>query len=147
MCSSDLGVALAADDRAKSVRAAIRGVRRWALREPGSAARECLEELRQAHGPRGRTVRSHAAVAEAVRGGWADAGICVRVAAEEAGLRFLPVRTEMLDFCFRESAAGDARIQALVSLLRSRAYRKLMGELPGYETADRKSTRLNSSHT
>ena len=125
------GLALAADTRTRSAQSAARSVKRWALREAGSAARECLDELRP-DAP-GRTVRSHSAVAEAVRGGWAEAGVCVQLSAEDAGLKFLPIRRETLDFCFSNAAQHDPRIQALVRLLRSREYRRLIGELPGYD--------------
>ncbi|MEZ5405399.1 MAG: substrate-binding domain-containing protein [Verrucomicrobiia bacterium] len=111
-------------------------VRRWALRETGSAARECFDELCGGKNVSGRTVRSHGAVVEAVRSGWADAGVCVQLAAEEAGLHFLPVRTEMLDFCFENSLVRDARVLALIRLLRSRDYRRLMSELPGYDARE-----------
>ena len=125
------GLALPADNPAHSPRAAAKRARRWALREAGSAARECLDELR-AHAP-GRTVLSHTAVAEAVRGGWADAGVCVQLSAQEAGLNFVPLRTETLDFVYSSAAQHDPRIQALVGLLHSRVYRRLVGDLPGYD--------------
>lgn len=125
------GLALGTAKHSRSPQAAARGIRRWALREPRSAARECLEELRT--GARGRMVRSHNEVAEAIRGGWAEAGVCVQLAAEEAGLNFLPVRTEALDFCFHSAMRHDERIHALLGLLRSRPYRRLIGELPGYD--------------
>jgi molybdate-binding protein len=131
------GVALAADNRTRSLRSIARGGRRrWALREPGSGARECLDELLQGKPASGRRVHSHAAVAEAVRAGWAEAGVCVRVAAEEAGLRFLPVQTEALDLCFPTSLKRDRRVQALIRLLRSRAHRRLVSELPGYDARE-----------
>ena len=58
-------------------------------------------------------VNGHAAVAEAVRAGWAEAGVCVRFSAAEAGLNFLPVRSEALDLCFPATLQHDPRIQAL----------------------------------
>lgn len=127
------GVALPAEDRSRSVRSCVDHVRQWAAREPGSAARECLDELlhRPLHSK--RVMMSHHAVVEAVRGGWADAGVCVQLCAEDAGLRFLPVRTESLDLCFAASMEHDPRVQALIRLLRSRAHRKLIDELPGYD--------------
>jgi len=57
----------------------------------------------------------------------------VRLSAEEAGLNFLPLRTETLDLCFPAADQHDPRIQALVRLLRGRACRRLISELPGYE--------------
>jgi molybdate-binding protein/transcriptional regulator with XRE-family HTH domain len=127
------GVALPADDRAGSPESVARSSRRWAAREPGSAARECLDELLGGRRFSGCQVDGHAAVAEAVHAGWAQAGICVKLCADEAGLNFLPVRTEMLDFCFSSTMQHDPRIQALIRLLRSRAYRRLVSELPGYD--------------
>ncbi|MCO5050732.1 MAG: helix-turn-helix domain-containing protein [Verrucomicrobiae bacterium] len=125
------GLALRTDWRARSPSSIARQVQRWALRETGSAARECLDQLHA--GASGQTVHSHGAVAEAIRGGWAEAGVCVRLSAEESGLNFLPVRTEALDFCFSGKRQHDPRLQALLRLLRSRSYRQMVGELPGYD--------------
>jgi molybdate-binding protein len=129
----EAGVALAIGDDARSAESVARRPVRWAGREPGSAARECLDELLGDRRFTGREVKGHAAVAEAVRAGWAEAGVCVRFSAEDAGLNFLPVRTEAFDLCFPAEFHADPRIQALVRLLRGRAYRRLLSELPGYD--------------
>jgi molybdate-binding protein/DNA-binding XRE family transcriptional regulator len=128
------GLATPPSVKGRSVRKVAYQTRHWALREPGAAARECLEELCEGAPVSGRVVTSHRAVAEAVRAGWAEAGICVQLAAQEAGLRFLPVRTEALDLCYRECHEGDRRIQALLRVLRSVEYQRLLQELPGYRT-------------
>ena len=130
------GVALPADHSARSLDSLASGAWRWAAREQGSAARECLDELLGASRFSGHQVNGHAAVAEAVHAGWADAGICVRLCAEDAGLKFLPMRTEALDFCFPAALQHDPRIQALIRLLRTRAYRRLVSELPGYDARE-----------
>jgi molybdate-binding protein len=127
------GIVLPAHDPTRSPRSLVKGGRRWAVREPGSAARECLDELFGGRRVSGRQVDGHAAVAEAVHAGWAQAGICVKLCAQEAGLNFLPVRTERLDFCFPSATQNDPRIQALIRLLRTRAYRRVLSELPGYD--------------
>lgn len=129
------GIALPANDRRQSVTACAREVRHWAMREPGSAARECLDELLEKPRATKRPYHSHAAVADAVRGGWAEAGVCVRLSAEDAGLRFLPVREESLDLCFASALERDPRVQALIRLLRSRSHRRLIDELPGYKAS------------
>ncbi len=130
------GLALpAASNHARSVGACARRIRRWAMREPGSSARECLDELLPKPRFSHRIVTSHAAVAELVRSGWAEAGVCVRICAEDAGLHFLPVRTESLDLCFSAVMERDPRVQALIRLLRSRAHRHLIDELPGYDAS------------
>ncbi|MBP7950163.1 MAG: helix-turn-helix domain-containing protein [Verrucomicrobiales bacterium] len=126
------GIVLRSDDRLRTVTACVKQVRQWAMREPGSAARECLDGLLEKSRASKRVVLSHQAVAEAVRGGWAEAGVCVRLCAENAGLRFLPLRRESLDLCFPAAMERDPRVQALIRLLRSRAHRRLIDELPGY---------------
>jgi molybdate-binding protein len=59
----------------------------------------------------------------------------VRLCKEDAGLRFLPVRTEALDLCFPAAMERDPRLQALIRLLRSRSYRRLIDELSGYDAS------------
>ena len=126
----EMGIALAAGNRARSLKSVGHSPLIWAAREPGSAARECMDEFLEHRPFTGRQVDGHPAVAEAVRVGWAEAGVCVRFSAEEAGLHFLPVRTEALDLCFAAALYHDPRIQALVRLLRSRSHRRLVSELP-----------------
>jgi molybdate-binding protein/DNA-binding XRE family transcriptional regulator len=130
------GIALASDDRSRSTESVARRGLRWAARESGSAARECLDGLLGKRQFAGREVNGHAAVAEAVRAGWAEAGVCVQFSAVEAGLNFLPVRSETLDLCFPAAFQHDPRIQALVRLLRGRACRRLISELPGYDARE-----------
>ena len=127
------GIALPASDPTISVSACARKINHWAMREPGSAARECLDELLSKPRTTKRVLTSHTAVAEMVRSGWAEAGVCVQLSAEDAGLRFLPVRTESLDFCFPSSMQHDPRVLGLIRLLRSRAHRRFIDELPGYD--------------
>jgi molybdate transport system substrate-binding protein len=75
----------------------------------------------------------HIAVIEAIRSGWAEAGICPRLFAHEAGLEFLEVRREDYDLCYPEELEGDPRLAAFVKAVRSRSHRDLLGELEGYE--------------
>lgn len=127
------GVALPVDNQTRSITSVARQTEHWAAREPGAGARECLDELLAGRSFGGREVSGHASVAEAVRSGWAEAGVCVQFAAEEARLNFLPVRSEAMDICFAARSQHDPRIQAFMRLLRSRNYRRLVSELPGYD--------------
>lgn len=127
------GIVLPGHSRWRSPQSCKRGIRRWAVREPGSAAHECLEELLGRSPAAHRTWRSHTAVAAAVQQGLAEAGICVRICAEEAGLPFVPVRTESLDLCFPAAIEHDPRVQALIHLLGSREHRERLRDLPGYD--------------
>lgn len=130
------GIAVASTARLKSVRAATKAKLTWIGREPGSGARQCLDRLLQNRsGPR-RIARNHRGVTDAVQSGWADAGVCVQLASAEAGLDFLPVQEEAYDVCFPSSLADDRRIKAFLSVVRSAAYRRLLGELPGYDTSE-----------
>jgi putative molybdopterin biosynthesis protein len=127
-------LSVAPSARVATVDAALRARLRWVGREPGSAARACLDELRPNRPSPRRLARDHRGVAEAVRCGWADAGVCHRLAAEEAGLQFFGVREELFDLCYPASSAGDPRLAALIRVVRSASYRRLLGEIPGYAT-------------
>ena len=112
---------------------AARSKRRWIGREVGSGARQCFDELTDGQAPPRRTASDHRGVAEAIRCGWADLGICLRLTGEEAGLDYLAVREESYDLCFPDGSEGDPRIRALIQAVRSRPYRRSLGDLPGID--------------
>jgi molybdate-binding protein len=131
------GITFAPSRRLSSVRAALRSNLSWIGREAGSGARQCLDELLGHRRAVARCEASdHRGVAEAVKSGWADAGVCLRLVSEEAGLDFLGVREEAYDLCFPARWQGDIRIQALLNVVRSPSYRRALGELPGYKSAE-----------
>jgi molybdate-binding protein/DNA-binding XRE family transcriptional regulator len=127
------GVAVASNVGTSSIRNLLRDRLTWIGREQGSGARKCLDQLLHDRPAPRRLARDHRGVAEAIRCGWADAGVCVQLVAEEAGLRFLPVQTEGYDLCFKRTSEDDPRVLALVGVIRSLEFRKLQGELPGYD--------------
>jgi molybdate-binding protein/DNA-binding XRE family transcriptional regulator len=129
------GLAVASRRRIRSVQSAIDGRLRWVGREPGSAAGELQQELLAGRVPK-HVVRGHRSVAEAVRAGWADVGVCVRLVSEEAGLEFLAVREESCQLCFAAQSSGDPRLRALVETVQSPAYRTLVRDLPGYDVSE-----------
>jgi molybdate-binding protein/DNA-binding XRE family transcriptional regulator len=135
----DEGIALSPALGLRSIRATVGASLRWVGREPGSGARQCLDELlgkaaRQAATRQMPCARDHRGVAEAVRASWADAGICLRLTSEEASLSFLSVRREAYDICFPDAFADDPRLRALLQVARSASLRRSLGELPGYHT-------------
>ena len=130
------GLVFPASSAFRSTRAALRARLNWVGREVGSGARECLDELLGDRPAPEKLARDHAGVAEAIRCGWADAGVCVEYSAAEAGLGFLPVRREAYDLCFPVSLANDPRIAALARLTRSTSFREALAELPGYDVAE-----------
>jgi molybdate-binding protein/DNA-binding XRE family transcriptional regulator len=119
-----------------SIGQAIGSGLRWIAREPGSGARQCLDELLEGHPTPKRRASDHRGVAEAIRSGWADVGVCLRLAGEEAGLDFFGVREEGYDLCFTESSRDDRRIRTLIEVVRSGIYRRQLGELPGYDSSE-----------
>ena len=129
----DEGLALNADVAKSSVSAALRANLRWIGREPGAGARQCQDEILGAHRPMSKLAKDHRGVAEAIRCGWADIGVCLRLASEQAGLKFISVRKEAYDFCFPASLESDIRLQKLIEILRSPGMRRLFEALPGYE--------------
>jgi molybdate-binding protein/DNA-binding XRE family transcriptional regulator len=129
------GLATAPRRRLRSVEMAVAGRLRWVGRESGSAACELQQEILSGRVPK-HVARGHYGVAEAVRAGWADVGVCVRLVSDEAGLDFLAVRDEAYDLCFPTHGAADPRIQALVQTVQSPAYRALVRDLPGYDVAE-----------
>jgi prepilin-type processing-associated H-X9-DG protein/prepilin-type N-terminal cleavage/methylation domain-containing protein len=126
------GLAVTRSAAKSSITGLVRSRPNWVGRESGSAARECQDEVKPGRSPE-RMAFDHRGVAEAVRCGWADVGVCHRFVCEEAGLVFLGVRQEPFDLCFPEALAGDRRVVGLVDVVRSKRYRRLLGDLPGYD--------------
>ena len=122
-----------------TIRQAVRANLRWVGREEGSGARRCLDTIlgRRRARPEGydRIAFDHGGVAETIRTGWAQAGVCVRLAAQSAGLDFLAVRGEDYDLCYRTDMEDDPRVRAVVGIVRSRRFRTALGVLPGYDCA------------
>lgn len=136
----DEGIALDPGLGLGTIREVVEARLRWVVREPGSGAQQCLDELLGPPGSRrpargGPRAFDHRSVAGTIRGRGADAGICLRLAGDEAGLRFLSVRREAYDFCLPGGFLDDPRARALLRVVRSDAYRSLLLDLPGYDTA------------
>jgi len=132
------GVALSTAGRFRTLKQVLGARLRWVGREEGSGARRCLDSL---FGGRAKppgydhVAPDHTAVAQTLRSGWAQAGICLRLVAEINGLDFLPVQQEDYDLCFRSEREKAPLIQALLAVAGSHAYRRQLGDLPGYDAA------------
>jgi molybdate-binding protein/DNA-binding XRE family transcriptional regulator len=129
------GLALGPGHAGESLHSLVKGKLRWVGREPGSGARECLDGILEGSPAPRRMARDHRGVAEAIRSGWADAGVCVQLVSEESGLNFLSVREETYELCCRADFESDPRYRALLQVLRSPGYRRILGELPGYDVS------------
>jgi molybdate-binding protein/transcriptional regulator with XRE-family HTH domain len=135
----DAGIAVWPQRRERTPRALLRAGVRWVNREEGSAARRVFDTLL---GSRRRPlgydhiVRDHRAVATTVASGWAEAGLCVRPAAAEAQLGFIPLQQEAYELCVAENALGDPRVRALLAVLQSATYRRWLADVPGCHARD-----------
>ena len=133
------GLALAPSLAIRTIKDAVNADLRWVAREEGSGARHCLDAIFRGHRrPRqgfDHVAGDHAGVVETIRTGWAQAGVCIRLCAEEAGLEFLVARDEDYDLCYRSDLEDDPRLVALFDAVRSRSFRRAIGELPGYDAS------------
>lgn len=75
---------------------------------------------------------SHAAVAQSVAAGAADAGLCIEAAARAAQLDFVPLAAEDYWLVCERSELETAGMRALLETLRSPAWRSQLARLPGY---------------
>ncbi|HWI82726.1 substrate-binding domain-containing protein [Ramlibacter sp.] len=82
------------------------------------------------------TEPSHAAVAQAVASGAADAGLGIAAAASSRGLDFVPLAQEDYYLVCLKEALREPPVQALLALLRTPAWRGQLAALPGYEPQD-----------
>ena len=78
------------------------------------------------------TEPSHAAVAQAVAAGQADAGLGIELAARSRGLDFVPLAHEDYHLVCLKSALEQPAIQALRATLHSAAWQERMAALAGY---------------
>jgi putative molybdopterin biosynthesis protein len=138
------GVALAPATALQSLRSIRNAKLNWIGRERGSGARECQDRFLEHRQEPVCTSRHHRGITEAIQSGWADAGICLQLVSVEAGLRFLPIQEEYYDVCFPSFMKDDRRIKAFLSVVRSKSYRRLLGELPGYDSSETGDTCVNS---
>jgi len=116
---------------------------RFVNREPGAGARRLLDRLlRKARVPSSavegyeRLLGGHLQVAQAVAMGAADAGIVARSAAIAHGLDFVPLSEERFDLVFPKEWSADTRAGWIVETLESRAFRRELASLGGYDTRE-----------
>ena len=115
---------------------------RFVNRAQGTGTRVLLDELLHEQGiaPSSlagyeRNEPSHAAVAQAIAAGQADAGLGIEAAARQRGLDFVPWVQEDYHLVCLKSALDDPAVQALCAALAATDWIRALGELPGYEPA------------
>ncbi|HCO39518.1 MAG TPA: transcriptional regulator [Aquificaceae bacterium] len=108
--------------------------RLWLAREEGSGARKVFEEIREDIGIKKYKVvhADHEKVAFAIKEGLAEAGVGTKVYAYSYGLEFFTIKTEDYCLCYREDLEEDKSFLRLLNLLKSKTYRNLISQVPGY---------------
>lgn len=113
---------------------------RFVNRALGTGTRVLLDELlKQQRIARTRirgyrhTEPSHAAVAQAIAAGQADAGLGIEAAARARGLDFVPLVQEDYHLVCLKSALDEPAVQALCQVLQSAGWSATLQDLPGYQ--------------
>ena len=113
---------------------------RFVNRALGTGTRVLLDELLAQAGMQpadingyAATEPSHAAVAQAVESGAADAGLGIEAAARSRGLDFVPLLKEHYYLVCLKAALEQPAVQALLVVLRGAQWRSRLAVLPGYE--------------
>ena len=113
---------------------------RFVNRALGTGTRVLLDELLAQAGMGsgdisgyGNDEPSHAAVAQAVASGAADAGLGIEAAARSRGLGFVPLLDENYYLVCLKAALDEPPVRALLEVLRDASWPRLLRALPGYE--------------
>lgn len=113
---------------------------RFVNRQADSGTRLLFDLLLAKHRVNGRAIEgydtgeyTHAAVAAFVASGMADAGLGIETPAHRFGLDFIPLIQERYFFLVQSDMANSPAIAQVLTILRSAAFRKVVGTLPGYD--------------
>ncbi|MFP4255290.1 MAG: molybdopterin biosynthesis protein [Desulfobacterales bacterium] len=88
---------------------------------------------------------THMAVAAAVLGRSADAGLGINAAAKALGLDFVPVATESYDLVIPEAFFYTGRIALMLEVIRSESFTERVNAMGGYHTGNTGKTVWKSS--
>jgi putative molybdopterin biosynthesis protein len=112
-------------------------------RQPGSGTRVLLDFRLKELGLDPQKIKgypdhefTHMAVAVNVLSGRAEVGLGIRAAARALGLSFVPVVKERYDLIVPEEVFQSDRFQAVLSVIRSRAFQEAVLALGGYDTSE-----------
>jgi putative molybdopterin biosynthesis protein len=78
---------------------------------------------------------THMAVASAVAGGIADAGLGILSAARAMGLDFIPIAKERYDIAIPSVQFEDEKIQRMIEIIRSDEFKKMVFQMGGYDVS------------
>jgi len=124
---------------------------RFINRRKGTSARMIFDSILKSRGidqaqidGYGHEVETHKAVAEAIRNGFADTGICTSGVAEDNGLLFVPLVGEQLELAIRKDLMKEPNLCSLVSTIQSDSFKAVLAEKGGYNLSQTGSIRCLS---
>jgi len=113
--------------------------KRYINRQRGAGTRVLFDYLLKKEGISAEDIKgydregaTHMAVAAAIQGGSADAGMGILSAAKALGLDFVPVGNEEYDFAIPVKYLELPHVQKFISVLKSDAFREKLEALGGY---------------
>ncbi len=116
---------------------------RFVNREAGSGTRMLLELMLAGQGISHKKINgfentefTHSAVAAFIASGMADVGFGVQTASHRFGLDFIPLVRERYFFALPTASLNDPLVRAVVDIVQSPAFRAVVDDLAGYESAD-----------
>jgi len=116
---------------------------RFINRQAGSGTRVLLDYLLRKQGLAKEQILgyereefTHLAVAAAVVSGAADVGLGIQSAAEALGLDYVPVGQERYDLAIPREYLENPRMQAMIAVIRSKAFQEDVLALGGYDIRD-----------
>jgi putative molybdopterin biosynthesis protein len=111
-------------------------------RQTGSGTRILLDYRLEELGIRPEDIRgydqeefTHMAIAVNVLSGAADTGLGIYAAAKALDLDFIPIVTEEYDLVIAEEFYEDEKIELMLNVMGSGAFKELVGQLGGYDTS------------
>ncbi len=116
---------------------------RFVNREAGSGTRMLLELMLADAGISPKKINgfentefTHSAVAAFIASGMADVGFGVQTASHRFGLDFIPLVRERYFFALPAGSLQDPLIRAVIDILQSESFRKVVNGLAGYDATD-----------
>jgi len=129
--------------RIRTIQDVARAKVRFINREAGSGARRLFDRLlvetrtapTRVDGYQ-RVAAGHLAVAQAVAMGLVDVGIATCASSLAQGLDFIPLAEERSDLVIPQELIGDSRVARMIDALGSRAFRRELASLGGYQVSE-----------
>ena len=137
--------------RIKTLRDAAQSGVRFVNRAEGTGTRVLLDDLLAIAGISAAALTgynsqepSHTAVAQTIAAGNADVGLGIATAADQLGVGFVPLVRERYHLVCLKSELPSPAVQALLATLQTKAWQRLLVELPGYDGQQAQSGKVLS---